>query len=222
MQKIDLNLQSNQNNSGDINQTQSPTTQPSPRSSAPARETAVDESLKISENHNPQHIELNELDLESDSALMKKKNKTILAIISLVAIVAGSATGVGSYKLFNSNASTTNKAPTEDIEQVAADQIKAGDIFGVQDEETFKDSAQGYLDAGGLDGEGSHKLLRAGGESQTVYLTSSVTDLDKMVGMEVKIWGETYKGQKAGWLMDVGKVEVINPEAEPPVGETMD
>jgi hypothetical protein len=35
--------------------------------------------------------------------------------------------------------------------------------------------------------------------------------------MEVKVWGETYKGQKAGWLMDVGKVEVIDPQAEPPV-----
>jgi hypothetical protein len=34
--------------------------------------------------------------------------------------------------------------------------------------------------------------------------------------MEVKIWGETFKGQQAGWLMDVGRVEVIEVEGEQP------
>lgn len=58
--------------------------------------------------------------------------------------------------------------------------------------------------------EGSHKLLRTGGNSQTVYLTSSVTDLDKFNGMEVKVWGETQAGNKVGWLMDVGRVEIVN------------
>ena len=81
---------------------------------------------------------------------------------------------------------------------------------------SFKDSAEGYLEEGGLEGEGSHKLLRPGGDSQTVYLTSSVTDLDELVGTEVRIWGETFKGQKAGWLMDVGRVEVLKVDAESP------
>jgi hypothetical protein len=35
--------------------------------------------------------------------------------------------------------------------------------------------------------------------------------------MQVKVWGETFKGQKAGWLMDVGRVQVIDTEAEAPV-----
>lgn len=30
------------------------------------------------------------------------------------------------------------------------------------------------------------------------------------------IWGETFKGQKAGWLMDVGRVEVVNTSATKP------
>jgi hypothetical protein len=94
-----------------------------------------------------------------------------------------------------------------------------GDVFGVQDEKTFKDSAEGYLEIGGLDGEGSHKLLRPGGDSQTVYLTSSVTDLDKFDGMSVKVWGETFKGQKAGWLMDVGRVQIVSPQGEKPTEE---
>ena len=57
--------------------------------------------------------------------------------------------------------------------------------------------------------EGSHVLLRPGGASQTVHLTSSVTDLEKFVGMQVRVWGETFRGRSAGWLMDVGRVEVI-------------
>jgi len=37
--------------------------------------------------------------------------------------------------------------------------------------------------------------------------------------MEVKIWGETFKAQKAGWLMDVGRVEIVNPDGEAPLEE---
>ena len=80
---------------------------------------------------------------------------------------------------------------------------------GSKDTSVFKDQAEGKIEKGGLDGEGSHKLLREGGESQTAYLTSSVVDLDQFVGKEVKIWGETFAGEKASWLMDVGRVEVL-------------
>ena len=37
--------------------------------------------------------------------------------------------------------------------------------------------------------------------------------------MKVKVWGETFKGQTAGWLMDVGRVQVVELDAEPPVEE---
>ena len=37
--------------------------------------------------------------------------------------------------------------------------------------------------------------------------------------MEVQIWGETFKGQKAGWLMDVGRIKVIEVEGESPLVE---
>jgi hypothetical protein len=94
--------------------------------------------------------------------------------------------------------------------------VKNGEVFGLPDTETFKDSAEGYLEEGGLEGEGSHHLLRAGGASQTVYLTSSVTDLDKFKGMQVKIWGETFKAQHAGWLMDVGRVQVVATQGNKP------
>ena len=62
---------------------------------------------------------------------------------------------------------------------------------------------------GGVDGEGSHHLVRPGGESQNVYLTSSIIDLDQFVGRSVKIWGATFEAQQAGWLMDVGRLQVL-------------
>ncbi|MBI4153414.1 hypothetical protein HY503_00225 [Candidatus Woesebacteria bacterium] len=80
---------------------------------------------------------------------------------------------------------------------------------GLADEATFRDSAEGILEEGGINGEGTHRLVRPGGESQNVYLTSTVIDLQSFVGKKVKIWGETISAKKAGWLMDVGKVKVI-------------
>jgi hypothetical protein len=79
---------------------------------------------------------------------------------------------------------------------------------GSSDTETFKDSAVGVIEAGGVDGEGTHKLVREGGPSQTAYLISSVVDLDDFVGKKVKVYGQTVAGEKASWLMDVGKVEL--------------
>ena len=88
-------------------------------------------------------------------------------------------------------------------------EIAKGKEFGAKDASTFKDAAQGVIEKGGLDGEGTHKLLREGGPSQTVYLISSVLDLDQFDQMKVQIWGETFKSQKAGWLMDVGRVKIL-------------
>ncbi len=152
-------------------------------------------------------------------AHMPKPSKAPLVVLTVLAIVAGVATGFGANKLSasRSGGGDTDTGPSP-MQKVAGDSVKAGDVFG-STAEVFKDSAEGYLEAGGLSGEGSHKLLRPGGDSQTVYLTSSVTDLDKLVGMDVKVWGETFKGQKVGWLMDVGKVEVVNPSGTAPTEE---
>lgn len=83
-------------------------------------------------------------------------------------------------------------------------------VVGASNAKNFKDSAEGTLEAGGVDGEGTHHLVRPGGPSQNVYLTSSVLDLNQFVGKKVKVWGETFAAQQAGWFMDVGKVEVEN------------
>jgi hypothetical protein len=83
---------------------------------------------------------------------------------------------------------------------------------GIADESTFSssDAPIGILREGGVNGEGNYHLERPGGESQNVYLTSTVLDLKSFVGKKVQVWGETLSGQKAGWLMDVGKIKVVN------------
>lgn len=150
---------------------------------------------------------------------MPKINPRLPIIISLVAIVAGVLTGFGAYKL-QTKANVVTGPGGEPLQQIAQEgKIKNGDIFGSPDGSAFKDSAEGYLQVGGLEGEGSHQLLRAGGDSQTVYLVSTVTDLDKFEGMNIKVWGETYKGQNVGWLMDVGRVEIVSTQGQNPNAE---
>jgi hypothetical protein len=50
-------------------------------------------------------------------------------------------------------------------------------------------------------------------------MTSSVIDLDPFIDHKVKIWGDTFAAQKANWLMDVGRVEVVELNAQKPFEE---
>ncbi|MBI2103788.1 hypothetical protein HYT59_02165 [Candidatus Woesebacteria bacterium] len=79
---------------------------------------------------------------------------------------------------------------------------------GISDESTFTDTAEGTLEKGALNGDGTHTLVR-NGAGKNVALTSTVIDLDSFVGKKVQIWGQTLEAQKAPWLMDVGKLKVI-------------
>jgi len=79
---------------------------------------------------------------------------------------------------------------------------------GALDPKIKYDTAQGILQEGGIDNEGTFHLVREGGPSKYVYLTSSVVDLKNFVDKKVQIWGETLASKKAGWLMDVAKVQV--------------
>lgn len=217
MKKITLNqvVSSEQDDEKALN----PSAQGQEQTRNNSAETAVDDSVKMV--HNQGSVLESESD-QTQSILdqdMKKKQKKQLLIICLVAILAGTGTGFGASRLRNQQAETA--AGPEPVKQVAEGKIQKGDVFGMQDSDIFGDTAQGYLEIGGINGEGSHRLLRPGGDSQTVYLTSSVTDLDALAGAEVKVWGETYKGQKAGWLMDVGKVEVLEVEGEAPFEEEL-
>lgn len=165
-----------------------------------------------------QTVKMAALDLETtterEKTPMTERQKKMMFILGAVAIVAGIGTGYGAWRLKTKTGGASSPVATQ---QVAGETVNNGDVFGITDDQTFKDSAEGYLEAGGAGGEGSHSLLRAGGPSQTVHLTSSITDLDKFVGMQIKVWGETFKGQKAGWLMDVGRVQIIEVSGQAPI-----
>ena len=81
---------------------------------------------------------------------------------------------------------------------------------GIKDEKAFSDNAIGRLEVNDENGEGSHKLIRPGGKSQTAYLTSSVIDLNQFTGKCVQVWGQTFTAQKAGWFLDVGRVKLLD------------
>ena len=102
---------------------------------------------------------------------------------------------------------SSNKASTKVIQKSGSAKLEK--TAGIADKKTFKDKAEGILKEGGIEGEGNFHLERPGGKSQNVYLTSTTVDLSLYVGKKVKVWGQTFSGEKAGWLMDVGLVEVL-------------
>ena len=161
-------------------------------------------------------MEIKKIDLDQPSTsevadLPTTKKKSLTPLFIVLAIVLGVSSGAVFKNLkgrSGSNMAGVN-APTAGIS------IKPGDVFGAKDENGFADEASGILEAGGINGEGTHKLIRSGGVSQTAYLTSSVLDLDQFVGFKITVWGETFSAQKAGWLMDVGRVKVEELEPTP-------
>lgn len=136
-------------------------------------------------------------------ALIKGKNLAL--VLGVVAIVS---LGVFSGWLLSNAGSSTG----EDLQSQVGEGQKPqkGEEFGVQDKTTFSDHAIGEVAEGGINGEGTHHLLREGGPSQTVFLFSSVLDLNDFIGRKVEVWGETFSAEKAGWLMDVGKLKVLD------------
>jgi hypothetical protein len=135
-------------------------------------------------------------DFESKKSTFTGKFIVLLVVVLLVGIGTG-------YLL----AKKTTPPSVTSLPEGAS--ITKGTTEGSDDTATFKDIAEGTLKEGGIDGEGAFHLERPGGESQNVYLTSSLVDLSKYTGKKVKVWGQTQKAQRAGWLMDVGKIQVL-------------
>jgi hypothetical protein len=125
----------------------------------------------------------------------------ILGIVLGVALLAGVGTG---FAL----ASTQSPSP---VAIITGTPDKAESAH--QDTQTFKDFAEGKITKkpeakAGTYSEGTHLLVRDG--AVPVALTSSVVDLSLYEEKKVKVYGETQKAIKEGWLMDVGKVEEVN------------
>lgn len=139
--------------------------------------------------------------MPSVSRIGEKQTMRTVAVGVYVTLVL---LGIGTGYLLSGNTKLTSKEETESSKMVKTDKIE-----GIADTKNFKDSAEGTLEKGGMNGEGTHKLVREGGPSQTAYLVSSVIDMDSYAGKKVKVWGETFAAKKAAWLMDVGKIEIL-------------
>jgi hypothetical protein len=99
--------------------------------------------------------------------------------------------GVGVAWMLSSK--VINKSGTS----VAAPGAKATSTeAGVLDPKVKYDNATGDLKEGGIGSEGTYHIERDGGPSH-------------FVGKKVEVWGETLASKKAGWLMDVAKIQVV-------------
>lgn len=127
--------------------------------------------------------------------------QSFIAVLTVVSLL-----GIGSGFLLSRSG---GKIDSVTLGKGGKTSVPKGTIIGSNDLKTFKDTTEGILQRGGIDGEGQYHLVRPGGDSQNVYVTSSLVDLSQFVGVKVKVWGETQKAQKAGWLMDVGRVQVL-------------
>ncbi len=128
-------------------------------------------------------------------------NNLYLAIISIIIVLAGIGTGYLLSGVGRNSSSGFNKFDNA----VIVSEKEAG----ISDESKFSTTTDGVLEEGGIGGEGNYHLVRGSGPSQYAYLTSTSVDLSTFVGKKVQIWGETMSGKKAGWLIDVGKIKVL-------------
>jgi len=121
-----------------------------------------------------------------------------LVSCALLVVVAGVGVGWLISKNFVNKSSVVTKS------NLTGNITEAGKL----DSKVKYDTATGILQVGGISNEGSYHLVRDGGPSKNVYLTSSSVDLSKFVDKKVDIWGQTLASKKAGWLVDVAKIKL--------------
>lgn len=149
--------------------------------------------------------------LERTATMKKKPQVFAIGVVAVVLLGLGTgyvAAAMGKGPTVVPLETSTTDAAGKKTTTAVVPEVKPGQVFGSKDAGAFKDSVEGVVLPGGIGSEGSHHLVRPGGASQNVYLTSSILDLKMFENAKVKVFGETFKAQKAGWLMDVGRVEV--------------
>jgi len=165
------------------------------------------DTQKIDKEENGESTEKSEKPL--DNSLVHDVNMANTSIFTpklLIALIIAVVLGIGSgYALSKREATGVKNTGAP----VSSSKVAKGATVGSGDTKIFKDTAEGILKSGGIDGEGAYHLSRPGGDSQNVYLTSSFVDLSQFLGRKIKVWGETQQAKVAGWLMDVGKLEVL-------------
>ncbi len=128
-------------------------------------------------------------------------------LFPVVATVVVLFLGIGTGYVFAKKSTVTTTSSQSGVK--TTNSVATSTEAGINDTTAFPDTAQGTLVEGGISGEGTHHLDRGMGPAKDVYLTSTVINLQNFVGKKVEVQGQTISGKKAGWLMDVGKVKVI-------------
>lgn len=146
---------------------------------------------------------VHELDTQESTTRM---NKSIFIAFGMFVLL-----GVGTGFIISNFVGGTSSSSSDSSQNINVNgvEVKKGQVIG-SDASDFSDNAEGILREGGIEGEGAFHLERPGGDSQNVYLTSSVLDLTPFIGRTVKVWGQTQTAQHAGWLMDVGRLQVLD------------
>jgi hypothetical protein len=108
----------------------------------------------------------------------------------------------------NQTSDSSSKGALSTDQISASSDLKIGQLYGNTAKE-FKDIAKGTVKKGSINGEGTHILVRPGGDDQRVSLISSAVDLDLFVDRQVEVKGETNSSNKTGWLLDVGTIKIL-------------
>lgn len=137
----------------------------------------------------------------------KTSSGKLAKLLPFLLVIIVVALGIGTGLVLAS----ANRAKSTEVKTITEEELPAEikENFA----QTFSDEAEGTVEKNDdLDkyAQGTHKLIRPGGETQTAYLTSTTLDLDEYVGKKVKVYGETFGSSQVGWLMDVGKIEEVN------------
>ncbi len=149
--------------------------------------------------------------LSNQEALkLPKTSKLPYIIIIILAITSGFwISRFWPSKTTNSQISSGESLVDNQAAQIIeGEAVKVGVVYG-NTSKTFADSATGIIKSGGINGEGTHTLEREGGKTQNAALTSSVIDLDLFIDKKVEVKGETNSSNKAGWLLDVGSIKIL-------------
>ncbi len=140
--------------------------------------------------------------------LTNKSSSPLPKLVILLVVIT--ILGIGTGYILAQGSGKASSATTGAVINKAS--VSSGKIYGEQDEKLFKNMREvpeGVLKEGGIDGEGQYHLVRDGGPARYVYLTSSTVDLSQLIDRKLKVWGDTLQAERAGWLMDVRRVEVL-------------
>ncbi|GEM_PF-1506810 len=122
------------------------------------------------------------------------------SLIILALILVGVAAGFGVSYIARGKTLGLSSNPTKKVAEAEADVFR-DEATGTIAKKTAKDPNKFAT--------GTHKLVRDGGVNQTVYLISSIYNLDDYDGKKVKVFGETLSSENVGWLLNVGKIEEV-------------